>query len=76
MKLFAFDLKHDSIHGELELGELNEVEVQRIKTIIEWLKSINYIDSYYKEIQIGSAIKFKPFIDEDGEVDGSYLEVE
>lgn len=65
MKLFLYDLKHNNVHAELNLGDINNETKYVINQIIEFLDEEGVIDGRYKCLTIARAINTA--FDEDGE---------
>lgn len=56
MKLFYYDLKHNEIHDELELGNLTKDQEDLVDKIIEFLNENEILDGRYKNLILAQNI--------------------
>ncbi len=54
MKLYQYDLKHEQVHGELDLGGATEETIAVVHKIIGFLRKNGLIDDRYKCLTIAN----------------------
>ena len=55
MKLYYYDSKHEQIHGEIELGKLNDDHLGLIGGIEQFLFEQGIIDRRYKNLVVAES---------------------
>lgn len=72
MKLFIYDQKHEQVHGELDLGELDDKQVVLLETVVKFLDEQKITDRY-KTLTIAESFKIN-YDDGESEIEFSYGE--
>lgn len=70
MKLFLYDVKHENVFGEKDLGNLTPSEIELLERVVEFLEEKEIL-SRYRTIRVAESWKQEEIFDE-GDPIGEY----